>query len=228
MTVDLEMLKRWLSGWCLARGLPLPQESGGGLVVEVGAPDQLRRHVFVDAGADLQACALQIRQPHVFLKAAVDAATLRAALPAQWHIDQSRFFMRAESPFGGAPALPPGYAFRKAREHAAHVVIVEDTHGERAAIGRVVLHEGCAIFDRIETHESHRRKGLGTAVMYALDDMAREAEATERLLVATAQGQALYTSIGWQTLSPYSTAFLPDEQMLTIQQLTRAPQWRFT
>lgn len=51
MRVELQLLERWLSGWSLARGLPLPQRADGGLVAEVGWPEQLRRHVFVDAGA---------------------------------------------------------------------------------------------------------------------------------------------------------------------------------
>src|SRR5262249_52721479 len=55
--IDLDLLERWLCGWSLSRGLPAPQRADGGLRVDVGWPEQRRRHVFADAGAALQACA---------------------------------------------------------------------------------------------------------------------------------------------------------------------------
>jgi len=39
MPLDLDLLTRWLTGWSLARGLPLPQPDGDGLVAEVGWPE---------------------------------------------------------------------------------------------------------------------------------------------------------------------------------------------
>jgi hypothetical protein len=70
---DLTLLERWLTGWSRSRGLPLPYHDGGGLTVEVGLPDQLRRHVFADAGPALQARAEAIHTPSVYLKAPVHA-----------------------------------------------------------------------------------------------------------------------------------------------------------
>lgn len=80
-----------------------------------------------------------------------------------------------------------------------------DASGRTAAQGGVVFNAGCAVFDRIETMEGHRRQGLASAVMAALDTKAGDAE---RLLVATEAGRALYASLGWQVLAPYSTAVL--------------------
>lgn len=68
--IDLHLLERWQNGWSLARGRPLPTHHAGGLVVEVGLPDQLRRHLFVDAGSALRDCAAQIHAPYILLKAA--------------------------------------------------------------------------------------------------------------------------------------------------------------
>ena len=61
--LDLPLLGRWLTGWSLARGLPLPQPVVGGLVVEVGWPEQVRRYVFVEAGEALQACVARSHDP---------------------------------------------------------------------------------------------------------------------------------------------------------------------
>lgn len=205
--LDLNLLQRWLAGWSLARGLPLPRREGGGLVVEVGWPEQLRRHVFIDAGPALQGCAARIGQAGIYLKAAVDSDTLRRALPARWTIEQPRYLMRRCAPMAGQAAAPAGYTMQRGMEHGAHVVRYADAGGETAALGRVVLHEGTAIFDRIETMEGHRRLGLASAVMAALDALVT-ADVAERLLVATEAGRALYASLGWQVLAPYSTAVL--------------------
>jgi GNAT superfamily N-acetyltransferase len=214
MEVELCLLERWLTGWSLARGLPLPRHHGGGLVVDVGWPDQVRRHVFADAGSALQQCAANTHEPFVYLKAAVDPARLRLALPERWRVETPRYLMAAPAlaPAPAAmrrsPALPAGYVFNMDQEHGACVIRVFDAAGQAAAIGRVVLVGGTAVFDRIETFAPHRRKGLASALMAALDALAEQGAVSERLLVATEAGRALYLGLGWQVLAPYSTAVL--------------------
>lgn len=119
---DLDLLQRWLAGWSLARGLPLPRRDGGGLIVEVGWPQQLRRHVFLDAGPALQACAARIEQTGIYLKAAVDTDTLRRALPARWTIEQARYLMQRSGPMAGRAAPPAGYTLQTSMEHAPIVL----------------------------------------------------------------------------------------------------------
>ena len=208
MHVDLGLLERWQTGWSLSRGVPLPTGDGGGLVVEVGFPDQLRRHVFVDAGPALQDCAGQISAPFVYLKAAVGPDEMRRALPVAWQI-QSPGYLMGRPAAATSVAPPAGYSASVDTEHGAHVIRFADAIGQPAASGRVVLHGATAVFDRIETLEPHRRKGLGTALMSALDALAVQAGCTERLLVATEAGRALYLALGWRVLAPYSTAVLP-------------------
>lgn len=215
MSVDLSLLERWQTGWSLSRGVPLPSRDGGGLVVEVGLPDQLRRHAFVDAGGALQDCAARIRAPFVFLKAAVDTDRMRRALPAAWQIQSQGYLMARPAP---APpvAPPPGYSATVDLEHGAHVIRFTDAAGQAAASGRVVLNGASAVFDRIETLEPHRRKGLGTALMSALDALAAQAGVSERLLVATEAGRALYLPLGWHVLAPYSTAVLATQSVAIL------------
>jgi GNAT superfamily N-acetyltransferase len=209
MPLDLPLLERWLTGWSLARGLPLPQPFGGGLVVEVGWPEQVRRYVFAEAGEALQACAAHIQAPFVYLKAAVEPAQLRQALPPAWQIEAPRYFMCCPTPMRPLGPLPTGYEAQLHLEHGASVIRLLDAAGQTAATGRVVLHHGTAVFDRIETQEPHRRKGLGTHILVALDVLAVQAGITERLLVATEAGRELYQRLGWQVVAPYSTAILP-------------------
>lgn len=208
MTVDLGVLERWLTGWSLARGLPVPTRDGAALTVKVGWPDQLRRHVFVDAGQALQECADRSTEPLVHLKAAVGPDVMRRALPPRWRMDTPRYLMSLAAPMPAAMA--PGYAIETTTEHGAQVITLLAPDGARAATGRIVLHRGTAVFDQIETLEPYRRKGLASALMCALDALACQEAVSERLLVATEAGRALYLSLGWTVLAPYSTAVSQD------------------
>ena len=205
MELNLDLLERWLTAWSLARGLPLPVREGEGLSVEVGWPDQLRRHVFVDAGPALQACAARVSEPFVHLKAAVDPDRMRQALPPGWQFEEPRYLMYRDGAMAAATATPPGYTISARPEHGAHLVRFIDAEGTTAAAGRVVLRGKTAAFDRVMTHEQHRRKGLASAVVLELDRMAVQANVSERLLVATEAGRSLYLALGWQVLAPYST-----------------------
>lgn len=187
----------------------MPHPLDGGLVVEVGKPEQLRRHVFLDAGHALQACADGIRDPFIFLKAAVEPEVLRQALPARWNVESPGYLMMGPAAAPGNLPMPQGYQTSFENQHGAHVVKVIHENGELAASGRIVLHGQTAIFDQIETAESHRRRGLGSVVMQSLDSLAVSAGINERLLVATEDGRALYTRLGWSVISPWSTAVLP-------------------
>jgi GNAT superfamily N-acetyltransferase len=186
--------------------LPLPREEGGGLRVDVGWPGQLRRHVFADAGAALQACAATIDIPDIHLKAAVAGDQLRAVLPTGWSFAPQGYLMACAGPMAGAPTLPAGYRTTLTIEHGAWIVTIFDGTGAQAAIGRVTVDGATAVYDRIDTAEPHRRRGLASAVMRALDRLAVQAGVTERLLVATGAGARLYPSLGWHHLAPWSTA----------------------
>lgn len=210
--IDLPLLERWVTGWSLSRGVPLPVRSQGGLVVEVGMPFQLRRHVFPDAGPALQACAAQIHEPHIYLKAAVEPAVLRAALPARWTVEAPGYLMSGPATPARKSELPSHYRIETSSEHGAQLVSVVHANGEVAASGRIVVHAGCAVYDQIVTAEAHRRRGLGTIVMQNLDALATRARVAERLLVATEEGRGLYLSLGWRLLAPWTTAVLPVPQ----------------
>lgn len=207
--IDSPLLERWLTGWSMSRGVPLPVREKSGWRVEVGMPLHLRRHVFLDAGPALQACAGQIHAPHIYLKVAVDPAVLRAALPARWTVEAPGYLMQGFASTSRPKALPSGYSVETSPDKGATLVRVLHASGELAASGRIAMHQACAVFDQIVTSESHRRRGLGTVVMQSLDAIAAQANVAERLLAATEDGRGLYLSLGWRLLSPWSTAVLP-------------------
>ena len=147
--------------------------------------------------------------PFIYLKAAVEPAQLWHVLPAYWHIEAPRYFVCHPTAMAGPVPPPAGYTATAEREHSAFVLRFADETGQTAAIGRVVLNRGTAVFDRIETREPHRRRGPGAALMCIRDALAQQARVCERQLAATQTGCALYTSLGWQVVAPYSTAALP-------------------
>jgi predicted GNAT family acetyltransferase len=57
------------------------------------------------------------------------------------------------------------------------------------------------VFDRIWTSPDFRRQGLGSLVMRYLASLALEHDVQEGLLVAGAEGQALYGHLGWTDLA---------------------------
>lgn len=66
-----------------------------------------------------------------------------------------------------------------------------------------------AIADRIETVPEHRRRGLGSVVMSSLVENAMAHGATTGILVATADGQQLYSALGWTTRATVLIAQTP-------------------
>ena len=81
--------------------------------------------------------------------------------------------------------------------------------GDLAASGSAAETADVFIYDRIETAQDHRRKGLGVAVMTALGT-ARKSTATPQLLVATGDGRSLYANLGWTVLAPFAAATIPE------------------
>ena len=208
--VDPALVETWITGWALARETPPPVPDHGGYRVEVGWPDQRRRHVFSSIGSGLIDLGRWVEEPHVFLKCMTTAEALRAVLPARWTVETRGGFMGldrlATGPTRGAGE---GYRSQVIEEGSAQVVrFLSLPDRSEAAAGRVVLVDDCAIFDRIVVAPAHRRRGLGSALMGALGREARARGARRGLLIATEEGRALYESLGWRLLSPYASAVI--------------------
>ncbi len=71
---------------------------------------------------------------------------------------------------------------------------------EVAASGRVFVVGHTAIFDKIVTEPNFQRRGLGTFIMKALAAQAFEHDVDSGLLLASLDGQKLYSHLGWRTV----------------------------
>ncbi|MFD9068413.1 GNAT family N-acetyltransferase [Kitasatospora purpeofusca] len=65
--------------------------------------------------------------------------------------------------------------------------------------------------DQIETAPAHRRRGLGSVVMRALEDAGHRHGAATGLLVATPEGKALYSTLGWTLRATMASLYYDPE-----------------
>jgi len=203
-----DKLHAWLSARSIARGLPAPVADQGGYRVDTESDIETRRWVFARPTKGLAELGATIRQPRHLLKLCGDASELRAILPDHWQIQPPGYFMQAGDPPAEKP-IPDVYTIEIDRAGDITHVRITSPDADLAASGYAVQTRIAFIYDRIVTAPDHRRKGLGNAVMATLRRAGHDRD-TPELLVATSDGRALYASIGWRTLSPYSTAALPD------------------
>lgn len=68
-----------------------------------------------------------------------------------------------------------------------------------------------AVYDQIVTEPRYGRRGLGSAIMGALGGVAALRGISDCLLVATAEGRALYQRLGWELRSDIVSIISPQE-----------------
>lgn len=205
--VDPIILHAWLAARSIARGLPGPVADMGGFRVDTDTDAEIRRWVFPRMQAGLKELARSISEPRYFLKLCGEADELRSALSRGWEIHAPSYFMRANGIFPERP-LADGYRIEVHRAGPVVEVRVLSDVGALAARGYAAETSEAFIYDRIVTEAEHRRKGLGHIVMATLRS-AKQNSTNPELLVATEDGKALYSTLGWETISPYSTASIP-------------------
>ncbi len=210
MSADPHWVAVWTRGWSMSRGVAPPVPAYGGWHIDVGLPDQQARYVFAAVSHHVRRASMEIDRQHTFLKACTEPEALTHHLAAGWILRPQGFFMDWPNLSAGKYSLAAGYDMSVVSVRQNVWTIEASTQGCVAARGSVLIVDRFAIFDRIETDASHRRKGLGRAIMAQLASIAVTEGATHRLLVATPDGRALYETMGWRLHSPYSTAVRAD------------------
>jgi GNAT superfamily N-acetyltransferase len=210
LKADPAIVRIWVEGWALTRQVTPPVFEKGAYRIEVGLPDQLRRYVFSGYSDWVRQHAEAISEPAIFLKVCAPPEFVQPNLPARWHIQSPGFMMLLTGTMQcEATSLPDGYVYDHQVHDGVTIVNILDRGGEVAATGRIAFPGDLAVYDRISTHENHRRKGLGRSVMKRLEMLSREQGIQRAALVATPDGRALYEPLGWQLHCLYTTAVIP-------------------
>lgn len=209
MAVEPALLEAWLAGRSGARGLPAPHAERGGYRVETASEKEIRRWVFPSALPAIRDLCAEIEGPCQPVKLCGEVRDLELLVPPGWSVAGGSAFMIADLAIEAAP-LPADYVRFVRRDGAIVSGEIRTARGELAASGFAAETADAFVYDRIETDPAHRRIGLGRAVMGLLSE-CREVRSLPQLLVATREGERLYSALGWRSLSPYSTAVIPDE-----------------
>jgi GNAT superfamily N-acetyltransferase len=170
------------------------------------AAAQSSLYVFPKCGDEVRGLADTIHDPEIFIKVCAPPAPVQSQLPPHWMIERLGFMMTQLSSAEHGSTLLAGYTLEVSSTPPILIAQVTDSSGLIAAQGRVALVGAFAVYDQIQTHEQHRRRGLGRVVMNALRKTAADHGVDHGLLVATPDGRALYSSLGWQMHSLYTTA----------------------
>lgn len=208
--IPKEMIVKWLKGWALSRELPLPEEFRSGFKLGVGYEKQKTRYVFPKLNEDFIQLANAIVEPWVYLKVCATPAELKELLPPRWAIQPQGYMMTNFKRMVEKPTdLADEYNLGFEEYNTTHVIRIIANNGDVAAIGRVVLVDDLAVYDRIATQDNHKRKGLATVVMKELEKIALSKGIYRNCLVATEAGKLLYESLGWELYSLYTSVVIP-------------------
>ncbi|GAA3277488.1 GNAT family N-acetyltransferase [Dactylosporangium vinaceum] len=209
MTDLAQLFIRWQHGWSVARGLPAAQDVDGGLRVHCAQPGRAVEYFAPGADADpglLARLAARVRQESVVTW--LTTPTVRPG-PTAGALERAGLVLvqRAEqlmvTDLATHPDRPPAgsYSLDVRVEGTAVTALVRHDSGERAAGGVMGVTGTDAVADRILTEPGHRRRGLAGTVMAALARTAVDLGARHGVLIASADGQRLYPTLGWRPVA---------------------------
>ena len=207
--VDPKLVFAWQEAHSIARSSPPPVRDRGGFRVDTDTEKEVKRWVFPRLCDGLRAIAQDIMAPRHYLKLCGTDEELRSVLPARWEVQAASYFMTVAVETIDTKPLPIGYRMEIDQAGPVTRACVIAPDGDLAASGCAAETADVFIYDRIETAQDHRRKGLGVAVMIALGT-ARTSLVIPQLLVATEDGRKLYANLGWMVLAPFAAATIPE------------------
>jgi GNAT superfamily N-acetyltransferase len=202
-----ELTTVWARGWAVSRGTPPPVAIAGALMIKVDRPRALVRYVVHPH--DWRTAAVlgrELTEPGTEIKLVGAAARLHEALGSDWTMYDPNHLMTATFTRGTAE-VPPAYTVRIVEDGGALLASIHDDADDLVARARLAACGRYGVIDRVRTRPTVRRRGLGRAVMTLLGNRALEEGLTTGLLSATAEGQALYSAMGWATHGELAGAF---------------------
>jgi GNAT superfamily N-acetyltransferase len=203
-----EYVGGWVDGWTRSRQTPRPEPFDGGWYVETRTEREHGRYVLDEPTKERLAAILEEDlPPTTAIKFPGDPEEWLPLFGEGWAPDHDGWFMTRRLGQPPGRQAPPGY---EVRVEAAPTLVVAEVlapEGDVAASGRMGLGTSYAVADQIVTDDKHRRLGLGTVVMAALERRALDAGLERAVLGATVDGRALYERLGWDVGAPLTAVY---------------------
>jgi len=209
----MEIVRRWIAGWRLCRGLDQPIEYDDVLLAQLNLPGR-ERELFTDNPALIDRLAAVVTET-TWLTVTTpygDAVAERLVAAGLRPFAEQKVLMSIALRDHPRPAAPPAYELMMRSDGVLDRVELRAADGTIAARGMMAVVGKDAVMHDIHTDPEHRRRGLGSVVMGALSGRALERGAQTGFLMATEVGVHLYRSLGW----------LPEATMVTASGSARA------
>lgn len=208
--ISSDIIENWLKAWSMSRELPLPVKFKSGLKVDVGFEKQKTRYVFTELNDDFIQLSKDINEPWVFLKVCAPPSEVKRHVLKKWIVQPQGYMMSCFHPMTIPDfCLHNDYKLEITNYNSTYVIKVVTQKGEVASIGRLILVDELAVYDRILTDDNHKRKGLATFLMKELEKIALSKGISKNFLVATEEGKSLYESLGWKLYCLYTSIVIP-------------------
>ncbi|GAA2821997.1 GNAT family N-acetyltransferase [Kribbella solani] len=190
----MDLMRRWLAGWRLCRGLPPVIEYDDAYAAVLALPGR-ERELFArdDDPAVVDRLAKHLPPDHwltITTHHGDDIASQLAAAGVR-PFDEHKTLMSID-----LTAHPQRTAADESDGPLEYVRVYVD--GIVAAHGMMAIVGTDAIMHDIQTEAAYRRRGLGNVVMGALAARALDRGARTGILMATTDGFHLYRKLGWQ------------------------------
>jgi GNAT superfamily N-acetyltransferase len=205
----MDLVRRWVEGWRLCRGLDPAIEYDDALHVALALPGRERElFAMTDDPAIVDQLSSRAAE-NVWLTVTTqhgDDVARRLADAGLQPFAEQKMLMSIRLRDHVQPAAPSPYELEVNQRGPLEYVRILTPDGEVAAQGMAAIVDDDAVMHDIQTDPAHRRRGLGSVVMGALSRRALERGATTGLLMATTEGVYLYRKLGWLSEATMVTA----------------------
>jgi GNAT superfamily N-acetyltransferase len=200
------LLEIWVTGWAGCRGYETRREGRFPAAFRADTTHEWEYFAHDPSDAEFIALAATTAEIPARILTILTNDVARYTFLAQQHglnvtsASQTMMIVDMETQDAEDPWLPDDdLRWVPSRTDGVHHAVVY-AGDEVAASGRVFVVGHTAIFDKIVTEPGYQRRGLGRFIMRALAAQAFEHDIESGLLLASLDGQKLYSHLGWTTV----------------------------